>query len=313
MARGNRLPGRYARVVRVPESPLVRITAASYAAEIDPRGATLTRLTRDGLDVVAPAPNEEWGRRGYFGHLLAPWPNRLGDGRYEFGGTEHQLAITEPARQTALHGLVNLLEWSTPERADDAVTFALALQPQPGYPFALDLRARFALNDAGLQVTIEAVNAGSTDAPYGVGFHPYLTVGRRIDACVLTLPAASRLESDDRGLPTGSTLVARTPYDFRAGRLIADTAIDDCFGDLIEFAGQTRVALIDPDSGRSASVTVAEPYRWLQVFTGDGLGLGARESIAVEPMTCPPNAFRTLVDLAVIPSGGAFTAAFAIA
>ena len=29
---------------------------------------------------------------------LVSWPNRLADGRYEFAGRSHELALTEPAR-----------------------------------------------------------------------------------------------------------------------------------------------------------------------------------------------------------------------
>lgn len=295
---------------------LISLSAGPYTAEVAVRGATLAGLTHDGRDVVARAPDAEWGRRGYFGSLLAPWPNRVADGRYTFEGVEHRLPLTEPDRGTALHGLVHDVDWSVAPSAagaSDAVELHCALRSPEGYPFDLDLTATYRLGEDGLACAVEAVNVGAATAPYGVGFHPYLTVGRPVDECVLTLPAATRLDADDRGIPVGSGPVARTPYDFRAGRLVGDTRIDHCFGDLIEFAGQTRVALIDPGSGRSASLTVGAPFRWLQVFTGDTLGAGARESVAVEPMTCPPDAFRSGVDVEALPPGGVHRAAFVIA
>jgi aldose 1-epimerase len=36
-----------------------------------------------------------------------------------------------------------------------------------------------------------------------------------------------------------------------------------------------------------------ESYRYVMLFTGDPLPNVNRRSLAVEPMTCPPNAFRT--------------------
>ena len=45
-------------------------------------------------------------------------------------------------------------------------------------------------------------------------------------------------------------------------------------------------------------------YHWLQVFTGDPLGPDRRrKALAVEPMTCPPNAFVTADDLLVLEPG----------
>jgi aldose 1-epimerase len=45
-------------------------------------------------------------------------------------------------------------------------------------------------------------------------------------------------------------------------------------------------------------------YRYLQVFTGDTLRPERqRRGLAIEPMTSPPNAFRTGTDLVVLQPG----------
>ncbi|MEK8228106.1 hypothetical protein NKG05_21540 [Oerskovia sp. M15] len=62
--------------------------------------------------------------------------------------------------------------WDVVEQSASAVTLELHLVPTPGYPFDLVARVTYALSDAGLRVTTRATNVGSTDAPYGVGFHP---------------------------------------------------------------------------------------------------------------------------------------------
>ncbi|MET9886680.1 hypothetical protein ABZZ20_26780 [Streptomyces sp. NPDC006430] len=80
------------------------------------------------------------------------------------------------------------------------------------------VRAAYALGSAGLDVTLTGVNTGGTAAPYGVGQHPYLTVGTDpVDAALLTAPARHWLRTDEQGLPVGRESVDGTAYDFRTG------------------------------------------------------------------------------------------------
>ena len=45
------------------------------------------------------------------GQLLMPWPNRVRDGAYSFDGRDLQLALTEPRRSNASHGLARWAAW----------------------------------------------------------------------------------------------------------------------------------------------------------------------------------------------------------
>lgn len=230
------------------------------------------------------------------GHVLAPWPNRIADGRYTWDGAEQQLALTEPATATAIHGLVNYAPWRVLDRGAGHLVLGYLLHPQPGYPFALRLRIAYELGAAGLRVTTTATNEGAVALPYGEGHHPYLAAGPglRVDDCTLVSPAATRLPADDRGIPTGRSAVAGTPADLRAGRRIGDLVLDDCFTDLErDAAGRAEVRLTRPD-GTGAAVWMDESYGYLQLYTGDTIpGDARRRGLAVEPMTCPPNAFAT--------------------
>ena len=223
------------------------------------------------------------------GQLLVPWPNRIEDGRYDFDGRVFQVPLNEPARRNAIHGLVRWMHWAVVVRATDRVVFEHVLYPQPGYPFALELRAEYSLSDDGLAVRIEATNAGSETAPFGAGWHPYLAVeGDLVDGVELQVPAATVLVADERGLPTGSAPVADEGLDFREPRPIGQAKLDHCFTDLER-----------DDRGRAAArvgrttLWVDESFPYLMVFTGDGLPDVERRSVAVEPMTCAPNAFRS--------------------
>jgi aldose 1-epimerase len=224
------------------------------------------------------------------GQLLLPWPNRIADGRYEFDGEAGQLPINELERGNAIHGLVRWEPWRVAAHASDSVTLEHLLHPRPGYPFALALRVRYSLDADGLSVCIEATNVGAGPCPYGAGAHPYLALDTgTVDDMTLQVPAETVLEADERGIPVSAGSVEGTPFDFGEPRLIGGLALDHCFTDLVrDDDGRARVRL-----GSGTTLWADESFGFLMVFTGDGLPDVARRSLAVEPMTCAPNAFRS--------------------
>jgi aldose 1-epimerase len=248
------------------------------------------------------------------GQVLAPWPNRIENGSYEFDGKRMQLPLTEPERGNAIHGLVRSAVWDVVDSKPDRVALEYVLEPQPGYPFLLVLGIEYALSDSGLRVTTTARNLGAERCPYGCGQHPYLSLGTpTVDRLQLRVPAETVVFSDERGLPERSASVEGTEYDFRAARTIGETVLDNAFTELERDAdGRARVLLEDPDSGSGLTLWVDENCPWLMVFTGDPLPDVARRSIAVEPMTCPPNAFRTGESLIRLEPGESTTSAWGI-
>ena len=210
-------------------------------------------------DEICPAAN---------GAVLAPWPNRLEDGRYEFGGLSHQLPLSEPERGNAIHGLVRWLAWETREESAAQVVLGTLLHPQPGYPFSLELVAGYRLDDAGLTVTTTARNAGTAPLPFGSGHHPYLKLGTDlVDQAWLRLPAQSRLELDPRQNATGRSLaVAGTEYDFRSGRALGPLRLDTAFTDLLpDPDGRSRTEL------RGGDRPPGHPLDGLRLPLPDGL------------------------------------------
>jgi aldose 1-epimerase len=224
------------------------------------------------------------------GQVLIPWPNRIEDGTYEFDGERHQLPLNEPEHRNAIHGLVRGEPWTVAEQEPSRVLMTHALGPQPGYPFALALELQYSLSDNGLRVQTTATNVGNAAAPYGSGAHPYLRAGSAtVDSATLRIPARTVLHSNERGLPVGRKPVEGSELDFRSPRPIGATVLDHAFTDLErENDRLARVELAD-----QVSLWVDESYPYLMVFTGDPLPDVARRSLAVEPMTCPPNAFRS--------------------
>ncbi|MFF4277001.1 gluconokinase, GntK/IdnK-type [Streptomyces sp. NPDC001536] len=241
------------------------------------------------------------------GQLLAPWPNRVGGGRYRFGDQDHQLPLTEPEKDNAIHGLLRWSLWKLLARTDDAVRVGTTLCPQPGYPFLLEVCAEYRLGPDGLETAVFATNAGTGPAPYGVGQHPYLTVGTDlVDTALLTVPARYLIRTDDRGLPIGREPVDGTAYDFRAARTIGDLRLDTAFTGLDRGPdGRAVVRLAHPSGLRGVDLWLGEGTRYVQVYTGDTLAEPGRRrrGVAVEAMSCPPDAFRSGTDLSVLEPG----------
>lgn len=294
--------------MRNPAGRPLPLSHGPYAAEVVTVGACLRTLTHDGHDLVAGTPAGQMCA-SFRGGVLMPWANRVGDGTYEFGGATQLLPLSEPARRNAIHGLVHWVPWTVAEHASDRVVLTYELAAQTGYPWSLDLEVVYALGDDGLTTTLAATNVSDAPAPYATGLHPYLTVGRRVDECVLTLPAPTRCEMSDRGLPSPAEPVDGTSWDFREPRAVGDLVLDHPYGGVEP--GATAV-LADPDSGREVRLTVGEGIGWLHVFTADTLPWGARESLAVEPTTAPPDAFRSGVDLTVLQPGESHRVSFTI-
>jgi len=281
------------------------IEAGPYRATVTQLGAGLRELFFHGEPVVNGYQADELPPAAA-GQLLAPWPNRIDGGRYAFAGTEYQLALTEPAQGNAIHGLTRWTAWTEVRYDASSVLLRSAPHGMQGYPFCLEIDAEYRLDPgAGLHVTVTARNRGGRAAPYGTGSHPYLTVRTpSVDECELTLPAESWLPADGRGIPSGpAAAIEGTPYDFRKPRPIGDTRIDHALTGLTRDSEGRAVAHL---AGASAGVSLwaGQGYLWLQVFTGDSLGPDRRrKAVAIEPMTCPPNAFVSGEDLLVLEPG----------
>ena len=272
-------------------------------------GATLRSFRAAGreiLDTFGPEKMSDFSR----GQALLPFPNRVDGGLYEFDGREHQLPLTEPERNSAIHGLTRWLNWTPLRRTDSSIVLGQRLHPQDGYPFALALELEYSLSDAGLTVTTTATNAGAGPLPFGAGYHPYLTVGTPlIDQATLRLPAASYLETDDRLIPTGHQCVEGTDLDFREGREIGDTQLDTCFADVVpDEDGRARVVMTNPGDGFAITVWMDGTHAFIQAYTADTVFEGdRRRGLAIEPMTCAPNAFNTGAGLRVLVPDESFT------
>jgi aldose 1-epimerase len=276
-------------------------------------GAGLRTYSADGREVVDGYDVDEMSPSGR-GQVLVPWPNRIEDGSYEFDGAHQELPINERRTQCAIHGLVRWAAWRLVESDRHRVVLAHDLDPQPGYPFSLALRIEYELSERGLRVTTTAANMGAHRCPFGAGAHPYLSPGPpAVDTAILHVPAGRVLEADGRGIPVGSRAVDGTTLDYREPRPVGATRLDHCFAELArDDDGVARVTLTRPEAGSSVTLWADDAYAYLMLYTGDDRPDVNRRSLAVEPMTCPPNAFRSGEGVVVLEPGDSVTATWGL-
>ncbi|MFC8302999.1 aldose 1-epimerase family protein [Specibacter sp. NPDC057265] len=297
------------------------IESGQYQAVITSVGATLRSLTHAGRDLVVPFQAEEV-RPLYRGANLVPWPNRIADGAYSCNGKDEQLPINEVDRMTSLHGLVLWNNWELRAETPSSVTLGAVVEPQAGYPHRLEIEAAYTLTDEGLTWRVSAVNvgtgAGTLPAPYGVAPHPYLVAGDgRVDAWTLTLPAAEVLQvTAERLLPTELADVAVHDggyFDFQQARELRATKIDHAYTALPD-AALAEVRLSSPDGTGVLMRWNPQVLPWVQIHTADRPeNAWNRIGLAVEPMSCPPDAFNSGKDLITLACGERHDASWIIA
>ena len=294
-----------------PTGEQYEISYGPHRAVITEVGATLRSYSVDGRDLVHGFGAHEVVKGGR-GQTLIPWPNRIRDGHYVFQDQEQQLAISEPSRHNASHGLARHVPWVLVEHEPDRVVNVVRIYPQPGWPGILEAELTYRVGDDGLTVNVVATNIGETAVPFGYAAHPYLTVGEAsVDEVDLMVPASSYLRVDERLLPVSLLPVDDTDNDLRSGPMLGSRNLDVAMTDLAR----------DPDGCWRASLTLGErrtelwgdqSMRWVQVFTG---GPYRDWSLAVEPMTCGPDAFNagpTHDDLLVLEPGEVYRGSWGI-
>ena len=229
----------------------------------------------------------------YNAAILAPWPNRLGHGTYNFEGYQGQLPVNELDRLTALHGLVCWVRWELLAQTNDSVTLKYDLPAQRGWPYQLQFTVKYWLDNDGLNCEFTATNIGHQTAPYGVGFHPWLsTGGANLDNCTLQIDASKFIQNNERLLPIGITVVSGDS-DLQKPKSVKGLDLDDAWVDpIFDENGKSWVVLTCPD-GTAPAVWMEKPFSAWQVCSANHIPGFKRFGLAAEPMTCVADAFNT--------------------
>ncbi|MDA2892187.1 aldose 1-epimerase family protein [Mycolicibacterium sp. BiH015] len=276
-------------------------------------GGAVRCLSVDGIDLT---PGFDRGRPApfYCGKVLAPWPNRVRDGRWHHDGRTLQLDITDPETNTALHGFLCAAEYECVAHSESSVTLAAPIQARDGYPFDLATAVRYQLTTTGLTSTHTVRNIGSRCAPVALGAHPFLSIGGvPADQLTLTVDGDFHVDLDDQRIPVGVTPVSGTAWDLRTGRSVADLTLDDCWVVSGDTGGGSTHTLRSPD-GRTLSLWADAGFGFLHVFVTRAFPKGGDlvTAVALEPMTAQADALNSGIGLRWLAPREQFSASWAI-
>lgn len=285
------------------------LSFGELTATVTQVAAGLRDLRLDGVELTEPYPADAPPPSGC-GIVLVPWPNRVRDGAWTLDGAPQRLALTEPARGNAIHGLLRYRPYELVEATESSVVQTATIYPELGYPFLLDTTVEHELDTEGLTVTHTIANGGDRAAPVAVGAHPYLRIGDvPADRLTLSVAATTHFEVDEQRIPVAESPVAGTPFDLAGGRRVADLDLDDGFGGVPAGAAHVLAA----DDGRRLALWGDDVFRYVQVFTHRSFATRPGEvALAVEPMTAPADALNSGQGLRWIEPGETWTVRWGI-
>jgi len=278
----------------------VHISSNEVSAVISTEGAALIGLSVSKLDLIEPNTRDGL----YAGKILAPWPNRIRDGKYSFNKKDYQLPVNEVSKNNSLHGLVANCQWEVILQDQSKVILQHLLNQPDIYPGKLQLQVSYEIIEQGVEISVLSENVGDISAPYGVSIHTYLVAGALVknNELLLQLPTDQFLEVDaERLLPIKLQPVTGTNFDFISLKKISDLFIDHAFKYSSDYP--RSISLLNAE-GQGAEMIFDEQSNWIQIHTADrDLQADSRMAVAIEPMTCPPDAFNSGIDLIVLEPG----------
>ena len=270
------------------------LQSGTARAEIGSLAAVLRSLSIDGVQLTETVGPDVVAPMGC-GMVLAPWPNRVRDGRWTLDGEVQQLDITEPAFGNASHGLLRNTGYRLLDQTPASVTLGALIAQQHGWPFLLDTAVHYELDPEGLSVTHSVLNLSQRRAPWAVGAHPYFRVGDvPTEQLTVTLTGSVRLDVDDRW-----NAVAQHPvdgdFDLRGGRPVAGLDLNTAYGKLANVDGRADVAWLTAADGSSTTLWADPAFGWVQGYAPAAFPRpdGPGPAIALEPMTAPPDALNS--------------------
>lgn len=281
---------------------LLNLETSEYITLITDYGLCLNELVLNSngklvnvlLNSSNPADFEKTGIAMYSGVKLFPFPNRVKDAAYSFEGKNYSLPKNDSPRNHSLHGLVfdKVFTFKSFDKEQGIVEFQYNCDGESEYfPFSYLLTVAIRLIKQGVEIKTTVLNTGNADMPMGDGWHPYVSTGTKIDNLCIKIPANQYFKTDNTLIPT---LEKMTEKSFSSLSLLGDCEMDSCF--LISTT-EGRVSTIIFDSEKNITIDLwqevgSDKYNYVQYYTPKN-----RLSIAVEPMSCAPDAINNKIGL----------------
>jgi aldose 1-epimerase len=237
--------------------------------------------------------------KGFKGCKLSPFACRINNATYRFGENEYIIGKFL-LNENALHGLLYDAEFIVMDQYADEASAGVALKysypgNDKGYPFQYDCVVAYHLKrNNELTIVTEIINKDKGLIPVQDGWHPYFTLGGKIDGLQLEFQSKEILVINEALIPTGELL----PYqEFGSLKKINNTSFDNCF--TVNFAEcQPLCVLRDEQKKLQIEIRPDKHYPYMQIYTPPH-----RNSIAIENLSAPPDAFNNKMGLIILQPG----------
>ncbi len=247
-----------------------------------------------------PDFDENLTNKGFKGSKLSPFACRLKNASYQFGESSYQIDKFL-LKGHAMHGLIYDAPFSVSYQYADEAHAGVAIEykyrgTENGYPFFYDCVITYHLKKNNeLIISTDIFNKDECLLPVQDGWHPYFTFGRNINDLLLEFQSSEQLVFDEEMIPTGNAIRYEA---FGALKKIGETIFDDCFSLNFEEC-QPLCVIRDTEKKLQIEIRPDKSYPYLQIYTPDH-----RQSIAIENLSAPPNAFNNGIELSIVPPKG---------
>lgn len=255
---------------------MIELAHGDWSMALRPElGASVTRLTWRGRDILRRAPDGPNHPLETGSFPLVPYANRIDRGAFRFAEREISLPATPGFEPHALHGVGWLRPWSVLRKGPAFVDLALAAEAGADWPWAWTASHRLQLDDGGFETTLSITNEDETPMPAGLGLHPYFAADGRT---IVTLLADEVWLTDPTGIPRERS-TASAVVDWAAGIPLASAPfVDNAYGG---WSGHARLEHRD----HIVDLTASTNAPWVQVYAP-----GAGDFVCIEPVTHRPDA-----------------------
>lgn len=250
----------------------------------------------DGFESIKHATLES--TNGFKSAKLGPFVCRLHKGTFEFENTAYTIEKFYLGDE-AIHGLIydapfEIVRFFADEHAAEVTLLYLYNNKKQGFPFNYSTEVTYRLSaNCSLTLITKVINEDNKNMPLSDGWHPYFKLNNKVDELLIQLNSNTLLEFDNRLLPTGKSLPDNR---FEEPVLLGGTFLDNSF--IVKNFDGPACILTNPAEGLQLNIIAGENYPILQVYTPPH-----RNSIAVENLSSPPDAFNNGMNLITLQPG----------
>lgn len=271
----------------------------SYAYICLSDGGSLQELVLHKKKIIQQSATTSY-TTSYASAILFPFANRIDKATYSFQEKKYTLNVNLKEENNAIHGLVYNKKLTlknkeiTQQQASATLVYSEEKKAQ-GFPFTYTIELTYTLTKNALLLKICITNNDVVSFPFNVGWHPYFYSSNLYNSSLCIDSSHKILYPTNEMIPT-KTKGTSTHKELQ----IKDRFFDDCY-----LLNTDKITFKTPDYHIQINSSLEKNY--VQIFTPSD-----RNSIAIEPITAPPNSFNYKLGLRILNPDEDYTASWKV-